>query len=389
MVFMESHLRSKRQQHSKNKSNWRKVGKRLTGLFQYLPSGTYFAWVSRRGTLYRESLQTKDLAFAKRKLVEFKRRLDRTEPRYGRITLVRWLEEHYLPTQRGATKTLINKRSIVERVKQTWVAARSQPMRDLRPSEVERWLNKEFGDGTGAYFNIALMVVRAALAMAVGDRVITENPAANLKYRKRKQPIRLTPAFEQFKALIADVRSQQFNRDAEDSGDFLEAMGLLGLGQAELAGMKREHIDLPSGRILVFRHKTATPFTIPLYPQARSLTQRLCEGKKPHQHLFAIGQARKALTNACVRLGFPNYTQRSLRRMFITRCIEKSIDVKVIAGWQGHRDGGKLILDTYSHVRPEHSDRMAALMTDAQPGNLIAIPRIAVDDAVAGEIWID
>ena len=27
-----------------------------------------------------------------------------------------------------------------------------------------------------------------------------------------------------------------------------------------------------------------------------------------------------------------------------------------------HRDGGKLILDTYSHVRPKHSARMAKLM---------------------------
>jgi hypothetical protein len=38
--------------------------------------------------------------------------------------------------------------------------------------------------------------------------------------------------------------------------------------------------------------------------------------------------------------------------MFITRAIEKGIDVKVISDWQGHSDGGKLILQTYSHVRP-------------------------------------
>jgi hypothetical protein len=49
--------------------------------------------------------------------------------------------------------------------------------------------------------------------------------------------------------------------------------------------------------------------------------------------------------------------------------------VKVIAQWQGHQDGGKLILDTYSHVRPAHSERMAALMTleDSKPSNVIAM----------------
>jgi hypothetical protein len=56
--------------------------------------------------------------------------------------------------------------------------------------------------------------------------------------------------------------------------------------------------------------------------------------------------------------------------MFVTRAIEKGVDVKVIADWQGHRDGGKLILDTYSHVNPTHSRRMATLMTsDSTPEN--------------------
>jgi integrase len=169
------------------------------------------------------------------------------------------------------------------------------------------------------------------------------------------------------------VRSQPFNADAQDSADFLEFMGLAGLGQAELANMKREHIDLESGRIQVYRLKTATPFSIPVFPQVRSLLERLCQGKKPHQHIFANRQARKALTNACKRLGYSAYTQRSLRRMFITRAIELGVDVKVIAQFQGHKDGGKLILDTYSHVNAPHAERMAALLTTEQPENVIQL----------------
>jgi site-specific recombinase XerD len=59
--------------------------------------------------------------------------------------------------------------------------------------------------------------------------------------------------------------------------------------------------------------------------------------------------------------------------MFVTRAIEKGIDVKVIAEWQGHKDGGKLILDTYSHVQATHSQRMAQLMTLDQPDNVIKL----------------
>jgi hypothetical protein len=59
--------------------------------------------------------------------------------------------------------------------------------------------------------------------------------------------------------------------------------------------------------------------------------------------------------------------------MHITRALEKGVDVKVVALWQGHKDGGKLILDTYSHVRPEHSQLMAQRMTTEQASNVIEL----------------
>ena len=351
---------------------WRKVP-RAVGLYVYLPSGTYFAHFRRGKTLHRQSLETKDLAFARRKLRDLVNRIDRTDPRFGKISFCTWLDDYYTPTLKGSESTLAGKSRIIARVKATWVAALTQPMRDLKPSEVERWLTKEFGDWTSGYYNSALMLVRDAFKKAVHDRALQENPAAHLKYRKRTKPIRLTPNFEQFRAIVADVRAQHFNAAAQDSADFLEACGLLGLGQAEIAGMRREHIDLESGRVIVYRAKTDQSFVIPIYPQARALIERLCEGKKSSAHIFPLQQARKALRNSCARLGLPQFTHRSLRRCFITRCIELGIDVKTIAEFQGHKDGGKLILDTYSHVRQPHAQRMAALLTETQPENVIPL----------------
>lgn len=106
---------------------------------------------------------------------------------------------------------------------------------------------------------------------------------------------------------------------------------------------------------------------IPLFPQLRPLLASLRGDKlhAPGDRVFAIKESKKALAGACTRLKLPHYTHITLRRMFITRAIEKGIDVKVIAQWQGHRDGGKLILDTYCHVNRSHSQRMAQLMTNA------------------------
>jgi len=365
---MKSHALSP---HPKIKRKWHKV-KRVSGLYQYVPSGVYHARVRHGGKLHRESLETKDLAFAKRKLRDFKDRLERTDPRLGKTTLIAWLEKVYAPTLKGAPGALKAKQRIIRKIKETWFDAR-KPMRDLKDSQVVTWLNKQYGDWSESYWNSALSLIRDALDMAVRDHLIMDNPAAHLKYHKRKNPIRLTPTFEQFKGIVADIRAQPFNRDAEDSGDFVEFLGLAGLGQAEAASIKRSDVDLDAGRIIVYRHKTDVGFVIPIYPQLRALVEKLCKGKKHSQRLFAINQARKAITNACKRLELPIYTHRSLRRMFITRAIERGVDVKVIAEWQGHTDGGKLILQTYSHVNPVHSNRMAQLMSTDEPENVIPI----------------
>jgi integrase len=346
--------------------------KREHGLYRYNPTGGYFARVRFGGKLYRRKLDTDDLELAKRKLRGFKDDLQRTDADKGNASFGKVLAD-YASTLTGADKTLVGKRAIIQKLKATWFGIDSLPLRTVKPSQVTAWLAKHYGDWSAAYYNSALNVIHDALDMAVADRIIIESPAKGLTYKKRKQPIRLTPTFEQFNQIVADIRAQRFNREAEQSGDFVEFLGLAGLGQAEAAAIKRSDVDLESGRIIVYRDKTDVGFAIPIYPQLRPLVEKLCEGKKHDERLFPIDQARKALTNACKRLELPAYTHRSLRRMFITRAIERGVDMKVIAEWQGHRDGGKLILQTYSHVRPEHSNRMALLMSTEQPQNVVPI----------------
>jgi integrase len=348
---------------------WTRI-KREHGLYRYNPSGQYFARVRFRGKLYRRKLDTGDLALAKRKLRDFKSDLERTDASKGNTSFAAVLDSH-AATLTGADSTKEDKLAIIEKLKQTWFGIDSLPLRTVKPSQVTAWLSKHYGEKSASYYNSALSVIRSAFDMAVADKIILESPAKDLKYRKRKQPIRPTPTFEQFKQIVADIRSQKFNREAEQSGDFVGFLGLAGLGQAEVAAIKRSDVDLDAGRIIVYRFKTDVGFAIPIYPQLRPLVEKLCKGKKHDERLFSINEARKALRNACKRLGFPSFTHRSLRRMFITRAIEKSVDVKTIADWQGHRDGGKLILQTYSHVRPVHSQRMASLMTDQEPDNVV------------------
>jgi integrase len=348
---------------------WTKI-KRERGLYRYEPTKQYFARVRFKSRLYRRRLGTDDLELAKRKLRDFKNDLERTDATKSNTSFEKVLDD-YSATLTGADTTKADKRVIIDKLKATWFGIDTLPLRTIKPSQVTAWLSKHYGDRSASYYNSALTVIRDALDMAVNDKIIVESPASGLKYHKRKQPIRTTPTFEQFKQIVADIRGQRFNADAEQSGDLVEFLGSAGLGQAEAASITRSDVDLNAGRIIVYRHKTDVGFVIPIYPQLRPLVEKLCEGKAHNARLFSISEARKSLSNACKRLALPSFTHRSLRRMFITRAIERGVDVKVIAQWQGHTDGGKLILDTYSHVNPVHSNRMSRLMTTEEPDNVV------------------
>jgi hypothetical protein len=69
----------------------------------------------------------------------------------------------------------------------------------------------------------------------------------------------------------------------------------------------------------------------------RSLVEKMCKGKVHNERLFKHDDVAKALSNACKRLELPAYSHRSLRRMFVVRAIERGVDVKAIAEWQGRQ----------------------------------------------------
>ena len=82
----------------------------------------------------------------------------------------------------------------------------------------------------------------------------------------------------------------------------------------------------------------------------KKLEARLGTDATSQTKLFNIKDARKALAGACRRLNFKNFTQRNIRQVLIRRLWQSGVDYKLIAKWQGHQDGGKLILDTYTEV---------------------------------------
>src|SRR5215469_8289089 len=248
-------------------------------LYKYEPSGVYFAHVRASGKLYRKSLKTTDRQLANRRLAEFRRALSRVDSGLGRTTLSAICDLYLQTIGHRSESTKNARRGIIARLKKTFAGAGALQLGEIKPSQLEAWLAKQAGKLSASHYNTFVTTLRDIFALAVRDRYIADSPCAEFKYRKREQPIRLTPSFEEFKAIVADIRSQQFNgHGAEQSADFIEFLGLAGLGQAEAAGLLRKHVRFDKGQIQFFRFKTRQAFTVPVFPQVKALLKKLCKG---------------------------------------------------------------------------------------------------------------
>jgi integrase len=344
-------------------------------LYRNPSSGSYYALLKIRGKQIKQKLKAHDLAEARRKLRDFKSDQARIDPEAGRITVDALCDKFTAAMSSQAPKTIKRKGDIIKRIRSKWEGVQA---RTVKKSEIQTWL-ASFKFGPPSY-NLHLQTVRAVFRLAVDDRMIASNPVDGIKQKKLDKPIRQTPNLAEFQSVVDSIRAQRFADTAKESADYVEFLGLAGLGQAEASALSWRDVSFERDQIIVLRHKTRQGFAVPIFPQLRPLLERRYaqaqasnEGKppSPEAKVFSVANAKKAIESACDRLNLPAYTSRSFRRTFITTAIERGVDVKVIAQWQGHRDGGKLILDTYSHVRPAHSESMAKLMTTDKPANVI------------------
>jgi integrase len=338
-------------------------------LYRYTSSGVYYARYRNNGKLIHHSLNTTDREFAKRLLKEEISKINKVDSALGKMTLEELLKKYDESLGRYALKTAATRRSILKIFKETWTLGLDLKLKSISAGQIELWLGARRANFKNATYNEYARFIRHVFELAVKLRALPSSPAEEIKGLKVETPIRITPTWEQFQKIVAEIRSQKYSDTAKDTADLVEFMGLSGAGTAECASLKGEHIHFASNRITLYRQKTDTGFSIPIFPQLLPFLKRLDENGnfKQGQHVFHVESPKKALSAACERLKFPAFSPRSLRRCFITRAIELGVDFKTIASWQGHRDGGVLIAKTYSHLRNEHSDAMAQKLRTGEP----------------------
>ena len=325
-------------------------------LYRHSVNQSYYGVKKLGGKRKEHSLGTTDRKLAERRLKEWLENLGRVAPESHDLTMASLVERFRAMTRDKAPKTRATNESILRRFSETWKPGLTTRVAEVRPSHLDEWLAAQGTRFKNSTYNRYVGLLRQLFDIAVRDRVIAESPVVHLatRWKRPQKPFRVVPTLEEFQAIVADVRAQHFSAHATETADFIEFLGLAGVGQAEAAAVTWGEVLWEQNRIVFRRRKTQALYYVPIYNHLRPFLERLrrecVEAPRPGDRILKVQDAKRALSAACVRLGFKRFSQRSIRAVLIRRLWQSGVDVKLIAKWQGHQDGGKLILDTYTEV---------------------------------------
>jgi integrase len=307
-------------------------------------TGTIYAIFKSAGRTHWKSLGTDDLNHARELLGEEIKREARVDWRHSRTVNLRELIEYYEANPMNLAGSTLKIRMMLLKVfKETWQYGLRMRVREVKPFMLHAWLaiQKKERNLKSAGLNNYLRMLHGLFELAVELGAVSENTAHDIRLMREENPDRLTPSWEQAHAIIAAVKRPE-------SKMALTAMLLFGLGQGELKNLRGEHFNLAQNSISIRRQKTQKVFTIPIFPYARLFVEKLRDEDRLERggQVFEISNPREAIALACCRLNLPSFSPRSLRRAFIIHALERGIDPRVAAAWQGHRDA-TLILRVY------------------------------------------
>lgn len=181
-------------------------------LYRYSSNGVYYARIKSSGKEIRRSLETTDPALARSNLSKLRNEQSQIGRSKNRVALAELCNSFLKTIQHQRPKTIERKTLIVERIKSGWPTGSSIQVSKIKPTDVQLWLARyNFGPVSR---NLHLACVKEILNMAVADGIIPFSPAASFKAMKLEKPIRKTPTFDEFQAIVTDIRAQQFSADA-------------------------------------------------------------------------------------------------------------------------------------------------------------------------------
>lgn len=240
-------------------------------------------------------------------------------------------------------------------------------VKDIKASDLSAFFGQLPKEWKANTYNSFTLIVKEIFQVAVVDEVIRINYYDIITNSRRKviSNPEIIPSARQCRLIIDNIRSQKYADTSEASADKLEFLYQAGVGEAEANKMTWAQVDFKNGFInFPKRVKTGVAFNVPFYPELEPFINGLYEKHgKPNgsKKVFDVKTVKEAIYNACDRLKVFRCSPRKFRKARITALYRDGIDPKTIAKWQGHKDGGILVMRTYSNTIDEDSAAFEAL----------------------------
>lgn len=322
---------------------------KITNLVRYKSSGVYFCRAMVGGRLVRVSLKTKSLELAEIKLrkllasertkAKIKREFPHTVESFAHVFLTK------------VRASGVKERSAKYR-EETWgMVARTcdgigiRVIADISREDCEAYAAALRSKYSGGRFNGCLETLRGIFKTALSAGACVEDPTINIERAPIKIEAPKLPSGEQFKVMLNTLDGHGRKHPAAFT---VRLLAFTGLRINEARHLSREDVDLSKGLLTVRVTKNGDTRRVPIIQDAQPVLQQFIDGAE-------VIDPRRALRSASNK----TMTPHDLRHLFATRCLESGVDVRTVAGWLGHKDGGALLLRRYAHLRDEHSKEMA------------------------------
>ncbi len=229
--------------------------------------------------------------------------------------------------------------------------------------EAAGWWKRVAGKYAWQRANNVLGVAKQVGKLLVESGLRVDDPTAKLKRMKRQEKQLVIPSRAEIEAIVGSIRGQRKTHSIE-AANYVAFIAFAGCRHGQAKAFTWEHvhrdwIEFPSG---VEGTKGAATRRLPISPPLRALLDSM-RPENATGPIFKINTPRIALDNACERLQVPHLRIHDLRHFFATYALECGVDVPTVAKWLGHKDGGILVMKTYSHLRDEHSLAQAKKLT--------------------------
>lgn len=342
-------------------------------------SGRYYARTFANKKEIWKSLKTSHFSVAKARLAEFLRehRGKQAAANNGaaNMSFADALAKHLQNLEDNVTlkpSTQHYWRQVFQAILKSWPGLAEREVRRINKTDCTEWARKLRKTASPTRYNNSIAGLRHVLDVAIENGIMFANPAAKLERMPVRSKQLTLPTVEQFLALLGAIRNAG-GRFSRDCGDFVEGLAVTGARKSEAGNIEWRDLDFRAGEIVIRGHaetgtKNWTVLRMPMIPAARALFERMRSERADEPltaKVFRVREAQKAINTACRKLGIARITHHSLRHLFATVSIESGVPIPTVAGWLNHKDGGTLLMRTYSHLRNEHSQAQAQRVTFA------------------------